>query len=173
MKLISINKIVLILTLIVIFCLILGNILSNNSNLSNFTTCPILNIYRVKTSRSSSFYDKVLVIGGVHGNEPAPAYAIEDFYKKKKDNIVGNVTFIPRVNSEGIKKNTRYLPCKSSIFISYDINRHFKYNQKVNKFQKNLIKLIENHDFVLDFHEAYDFNKINNSSVGSASVTCQ
>ena len=84
MKLISINKIVLILTLIVIFCLILGNILSNNSNLSNFTTCPILNIYRVKTSRSSSFYDKVLVIGGVHGNEPAPAYAIEDFYKKKR-----------------------------------------------------------------------------------------
>lgn len=161
------NKIMIILFILFILIFIIIHILNNTSNLSSFTVCPSLNIYEVKSVNVSTMVDKVLVIGGVHGNEPAPAFAIEDFYNSKLNNLIGNITFIPKVNAEGIKQNTRYLPCHSNLFISYDINRHFKHNQQLNAFQSNLVKIIDKHDFILDFHEAYDFHKVNNKSVGS------
>lgn len=163
----NINKIIIIFAILLTLIFIIIHILNNTSNLSSFTVCPRLNIYEIKDKNVSTMVDKVLVIGGVHGNEPAPAFGIEEFYNSKLNNLIGNITFIPKVNSEGIKNNTRYLPCHSNLFISYDINRHFKHNQQLNAFQTNLIKIIDKHDFILDFHEAYDFHKVNNKSVGS------
>ena len=158
-------------SIVLVFCLLIFfviQIFNNNSNLNNFSDCPLVKKIELKEKNHKGLFNKVLIIGGVHGNEPAPAYGIEEFLKKYKSKIHGNVTFLPRVNSEGILQNTRFLPCKSTLLINYDINRHFKYNEEVNEFQKNLIQIVDDHDFILDFHEAYDFHIKNSNSVGSA-----
>ena len=124
--------------------------------------CKKLNIINYKYTN----YPKIVIIGGVHGNEPGPVYGIETFINKdiKKNKInKGNLYFIPRVNVDGINNNTRFYKCISE---KCDLNRNFK-EQPIIKVNKDIINIIQNADFVIDFHEGYDFYLKNKFSVGS------
>lgn len=147
--------------IIFIFLYLLTNIYY--FNIENFKinrNCKKLKIIKYNFSD----YPKIVIIGGVHGNEPGPVYGIENFIKKdiKKINK-GNLVFIPRVNSDGIKNNTRFYKCISE---NCDLNRNFKQQPSI-KVNKEIINNIKNVDFVIDFHEGYDFHRINKYSVGS------
>lgn len=133
----------------------------NKNNFSFFETfdnCEKINIINIKKSLSP----KIVIIGGVHGNEYGPTHGIEKFLKTNKFKS-GNLYFIPRVNVSGLKKKSRYLVCKDKI---YDINRNF-YDENTNHIEKDIMNLIKDADFVLDFHEAYFFHQINKNSLGS------
>ena len=159
------SKLIKIILIILLFLIFLFNYnIYNKNNFSN--KCKQLNIIKFKFSNSP----KIVVISGVHGNEPGPILGIEKFIN---DNFInqkkvkrGNIIFIPRVNFEGIEKNTRNYPCVNN---NYDINRHF-YDTIQNQPNKKILEIIKNSDFVLDLHEGYDFHLKNKKSVGSTII---
>jgi len=118
----------------------------------------------------------ILMIAATHGDEPAGYHAL----KKIKEDILnnnlvikrGSITLIPKVNEYGLKNNEREtntfkLNSKGG---GGDINRSYskKSNEKPKSYQAKLIqKYMKNSDLVLDFHEGYDFHKIDSSSIGS------
>jgi hypothetical protein len=50
--------------------------------------------------------------------------------------------------------------------ILFDMNRHFNDNAFFN-INKKIIKLMDQADFIIDFHEGYDYHRINKTSIGS------
>ena len=74
------------------------------------------------------------------------------------------------INSQGIIKNTRYLPCKTNFLYKYDINRYYG-KLSLNNIHNNIIKIISDADFILDFHEGYDYHIVNPNSIGSTIST--
>ena len=145
--------------IIVSILLILNNI---NINETFTNKCKDLNIIHFNMTNTP----KIVIIGGVHGNEYGPVYGIEKFIEnnfiKNKNIKEGNIIFIPKVNDEGFEKS-RYYTCLDN---KYDINRHFNKENKNKNIQK-ILETIQNSDFVIDFHEGFDFHKINNTSIGS------
>lgn len=126
--------------------------------------CPNLKIIQFNKTN----YPNIVIIAGTHGDEYAPPIGIEKFIKKNGENFKrGNLIFIPRVNQIGLKKKTRYLPCKSSFLKDYDINRQYG-KHLPNSIENQIINIISKADLVIDFHEGYDFNIINKESIGSS-----
>lgn len=162
-----IYKIIILLVFLILITYFFNK--NTKSNFSNSSMCPPIDIISIKKYNPYSLYNKILVLGGVHGNECGPSFGIEEFYKQNNNKLNGNITFIPRVNSEGIKINSRYLPCKSNSLVKYDINRNFTTNE-TNEFQQKLINIVNEHDIILDFHEGYDFHRINSKSIGSTII---
>ena len=103
---------------------------------------------------------KIVFIGGTHGDEPAGAFAINDY------NFYGNtnyeiVTII--VNQCGIDNNTRVNP-----YTNKDMNRFYGKGDVTNMVIEDIIK---DSDLIIDFHEGYDFHLINKNSIGSTLST--
>ncbi len=130
--------------------------------------CPLP---KVITYRSGTPKINILVIGGVHGDEPGPTQAIDNFindYSKQFKNA--NIYFIPRVNINGLERNWRYLPCKSSVIKPYDINRNFG-KDKNNKIINKILEIGSICDYIIDFHEAFGFYKETpNKTLGSTII---
>tara|TARA_Y100000590_G_scaffold470361_2_gene664174 strand:+ start:6330 stop:7091 length:762 start_codon:yes stop_codon:yes gene_type:complete len=129
-----------------------------------------LNIINFNPEKSK----KIVIISGVHGNEYAPPIGVSNFISQNTNNLTNSdyhIVFIPRVNEEGLIQKRRYLPCMSTIIYNHDINRNFyTETEKIlneTSLEKQIINIIQDTDFVLDFHEAYDFHKIKPSSIGS------
>tara|TARA_B100001093_G_scaffold487749_1_gene524290 strand:- start:701 stop:1444 length:744 start_codon:yes stop_codon:yes gene_type:complete len=130
----------------------------------NYFKCPKLKIIQFHKSN----YPNIVIIAGTHGDEYAPPIGIEKFIKQNGQNFKrGNLIFIPRVNKIGLKKKTRYLPCKSNFLNDYDINRNYGIHSQ-NSIENQIINIISKADLVIDFHEGYDFNIINKESIGSS-----
>ncbi len=127
-------------------------------------TVPEYFTYASKTPGPS-----ILVLGATHGNEPAGYYAIKEYMDmlNKQDIILkkGRIIFVPAVNYCGLKFNSRYNP------IYGDINRLYNIDKDMNVTNSFIIQLVKQSDFIIDFHEAYDFNKINKGSIGSTITT--
>src|SRR3990167_3969563 len=89
---------------------------------------------------------KILVIGGMHGNEPLGIKLVKFINK----NPINNVDCL-LANKIAIKKNKR--------FIKYDLNRSFPGIKSSKLYEKmradEILKLCNNYDFVLDFHNTY------------------
>lgn len=89
---------------------------------------------------------KILVIGGMHGNETLGLKVVELFQKNPVENV--DVTL---ANEQAIKGNCR--------FVGQDLNRSFPGNAKSNEYEPKraaqLLKLTEDYDVVLDFHNTY------------------
>ena len=147
--------------LLIIILLVLYFFIIKKDNFINKENCNKLNIIKFNKSKTP----KLVVIGGVHGNEYGPVYGIEKFIKNNS-NIFnkGNVKFIPRVNNIGILRNTRHYDC---IDDDYNINRNFDSDIQIHSLEDKIINIIKDADYVIDFHEGYDFHKLNNSSIGS------
>jgi hypothetical protein len=92
---------------------------------------------------------KILVIGGMHGNEPLGLNVVKLFQNKP---VRGVNTVL--ANEQAILKNRR--------FIKTDLNRSFPGNIKSANYETKraaeLLKLCKAYDVVLDFHNTYSPN---------------
>lgn len=105
----------------------------------------------------------VLVLGGVHGNEPAGALAAARICDFKP--LQGKIVVVPQVNPLGLAKNQRYLPEIG------DMNRAYPPTGKVlpaDKLAAEIIGLMEKYaiSLLLDLHEARTFHRLDRTSLG-------
>jgi predicted deacylase len=112
----------------------------------------------------------LLFIGGVHGDEKSGTIYLNklvDILQNAKQNNVnfnGSIIVIPLANKWGFDNNER----KNKE--NKDVNREFPKHEEgkcSDEISKQLLKIVRNADYVFDFHEGYDFHKINPSSIGS------
>lgn len=117
----------------------------------------------------------IMIVGGMHGNEPAGAMAADQI--RHWPLIAGRMIVVPRANVTGLKARKRFIPKNKKEL--QDLNRNFpKANEAKTapargKIAKGLWALIQREkvDWLFDLHEGFDFHKKNNKSVGS-SVIC-
>jgi len=130
---------------------------------------------KIYTFESNKPGPTILIVAGTHGNEPAASHYFSNFvnasYKFNFKPKSGKIIIIPRVNDCALKLNMRSTP------LIGDINRkYYKYNKvneivnrETNGINQQIMKIIDTNkiDFVLDFHEGYDFHNMNMNSLGS------
>lgn len=126
-------------------------------------------IYKFTNNQSNNNLN-LLIISGVHGNERAGPYTLNDLIKKKyfENKNFKTITIIPIVNIFGYKYNTRY---QNDIF-NPDINRLF-YNETNAPLAKLIIDQVKKSDIILDFHEGYDYYLQDKNSIGSTISTTE
>lgn len=105
----------------------------------------------------------VMVIGGVHGNEPAGSLAAQQLTNKSVTQ--GTLIIIPQVNKLALEKGIRTLDTIG------DINR--QYNAQSSQMPSKqiaheIIALMQQYkiSMLIDLHEARDYNKLNKASLG-------
>lgn len=107
----------------------------------------------------------ILIIGATHGNEPAGYYGIKEFMNKlNKQEIIlkkGKIIFIPSVNYCGLQLNKRNHNTVG------DINRLYSDMKNNNIINKLIINLSKTSDFIIDFHEGYDYANKSDETLGS------
>lgn len=115
----------------------------------------------------------VLVVGGVHGNEPAGYRAAEQI--RRWPIVKGKLVVIPQLNRLGMAANTRWLPDFRNDRKLRDLNRNFP-SAEGERSQTPLAEVTwefikkHNPDWVFDLHEGFDFHRINSKSVGSSVI---
>jgi len=107
----------------------------------------------------------VMVVGGVHGNEPAGAQAAKKFCDVKL--IKGTLIVIPRANETALQANIRTLPEVG------DLNRAYPGKASGTPSQQltyGIVQLMKQYKvaMVLDLHEGYAFNAENQKSLGES-----
>jgi hypothetical protein len=112
----------------------------------------------------------ILFVGGTHGNEPSGTVGLEQLQQFFSINLKlkkGKITIISRMNPCGLLLNCRSLPHR---FINNDLNRNYpkKYGENpLDKISEKVIKIVDGHDWIIDFHEGWDFHLRNKNSLGS------
>jgi len=112
----------------------------------------------------------ILLIGGVHGNEPAGSVALYKFISilKKNNNIqTGKLFIIPCPNKLGLVFNSRWLLHRLN---NRDLNRNFPRNKEeiaLDPISAKIMEYVLKSDLIIDFHEGWGFHKINPESMGS------
>lgn len=104
-----------------------------------------------------------LILGGVHGNEPAGAAAAEKVCGFSP--IIGKLVVVPRVNPLGLKEHVRYLQEMG------DMNRVYPSqgkNSPAEQMGAEIIELMEHWriGMLIDLHEARTFHRIDRTSLG-------
>lgn len=123
----------------------------------------------IKTFDSGKPGINVLLLAGTHGNEPAGSHTLlrlqnlilKGTYKIKS----GKLTIVHNINPCGYYFDNRYY---SVIGNKIDINRMYKKGFIINK---QIEKLIPNHNIILDFHEGWGYIGKNEGSIGSSITT--
>ena len=114
----------------------------------------------------------IMVVGGIHGNEPAASRAsgqIKHWLPKR-----GKIIVLPRANASGLDAAIRFIP--NSPGELRDLNRNFPKTDGENRARGELAREIWSlakrfePDWLLDLHEGSDFHQINNNSVGSSII---
>ena len=104
-----------------------------------------------------------LILGGVHGNEPAGAAAAEQVCDWRPQQ--GKLVVVPRVNRPGLQQSVRYLTGAG------DMNRAYPPagdETPADRMGSAIIGLMNQHKITLliDLHEARTFHKIDRTSLG-------
>jgi predicted deacylase len=104
-----------------------------------------------------------LILGGVHGNEPAGAVAAESVCAFRP--VRGKLVIVPRVNAPGLQQSLRYLP------ESGDMNRAYPpagNETPADRMGAEIIGLMNQYQItmLIDLHEARTFHKIDRTSLG-------
>jgi hypothetical protein len=82
----------------------------------------------------------------------------------------GQLTVIPTVNVCGTQLGVRYQPHQWMLMKNHDINRNYprRSSENGNCFLSDAVsKLAQQHDVVIDLHEGWGFNLVDESSMGS------
>lgn len=116
----------------------------------------------------------ILIVGGMHGNEPAGAMAASQI--RHWPITKGRIIVVPFANTPGLKKNKRFVPGATKEL--QDLNRNFPKTAEPQgasprgKMATVLWSLIrrEKVNWLFDLHEGFDFHKKNNKSVGSSII---
>lgn len=113
----------------------------------------------------------VVVIGGVHGDEPAGYRAARQIagWRPAK----GRLVVVPRANTLGLRGGTRRMPSLSKSVS--DLNRQFPTADRaepVGELATALWRFVceQEPNFVIDLHEGFDFTQRNPKSVGSSLI---
>lgn len=109
----------------------------------------------------------VLMIAGTHGNEPAGTVFMEELMRNRISLRTGKIMLVPRLNKIGLLFNQRLLYHRLD---NADLNRNYPISEKeeaVDIINKKVVQLVQNSDFIVDFHEAWGFHKQNKKSMGS------
>ncbi len=115
----------------------------------------------------------VVIIGGMHGNEPAGAAAAAQI--RHWPVLTGKLIVIPRANQKALSARQRRIPDFPTA--SSDLNRNFPKTGEPNEARTVLAKAIWafvtelKPDWVIDLHEGFAINRQNSKSVGS-SILC-
>ena len=129
-----------------------------------YNFCTNLDVFEYN---NINYTKTLLLIGGVHGNEPSGSIGLIGLKTQLDENKIDlkktRIILMPYVNKCGLAMNLRNL-----LFFT-DINRNFIDDTKSNINIKILeyVKMIKNSDLIIDIHEGYDFHRINNNSIGS------
>ena len=104
-----------------------------------------------------------MILGGVHGNEPAGAVAAARVCSFSP--LRGKIVVVPRINPLGLAKNARYLPEIG------DMNRVYPpggENTPAEKLGSEIIGLMERYkiSMLIDLHEARTFHRMDKTSLG-------
>ena len=104
-----------------------------------------------------------LILGGVHGNEPAGAVAAETVCGFAPAR--GKLVIVPRINPLGLERNIRFLPEIG------DMNRVYPpdaTNTPADRLGAEIISLMNRYNISLlvDLHEARTFHRLDHSSLG-------
>jgi len=112
----------------------------------------------------------VMVIGGVHGDEPAGAMAASQIAGWRIDK--GRLIVIPRANTRALNAGKRRTPGLDKSLS--DFNRQFPINKEPRTDHANAMwALVESikPDLLIDLHEGFDVHRLNDKSVGSSVIT--
>lgn len=115
----------------------------------------------------------VLVVGGIHGNEPAGFRAAEQV--RTWPITKGKLVVIPKANRLGLAANLRWLPAFRNDAKQKDLNRNFQKNKAAEPLTPIAIAIWEfiaaqKPEWVFDLHEGFDFHCLNPKSVGSSVI---
>lgn len=111
----------------------------------------------------------VMLIGGIHGNEPAPPLACKQIAGWEITN--GRLVIIPRANVLALDAKTRRTPNTKDEHA--DLNRQFPSNDSPQtELAQALWAVVKIYKpaLLIDMHEGYDFHKLNSDSVGSTII---
>lgn len=116
----------------------------------------------------------IMVVGGIHGNEPAGALAalqIKNWQVEK-----GKLVVIPQANQLGLKANLRWIPAYRNDRKLRDLNRNFPRLENPRprtEIANDIWDFIKDQepDWFFDLHEGFDFHRLNPKSVGSSVIT--
>jgi hypothetical protein len=106
---------------------------------------------------------------GVHGDEIAGPRTVEKMIEEDYFDRIERmrpelfIRVIPCVNRYGYIYKKRYQKNKKN----KDINRNFGEDGPIDEISSELFGLVRDMDLVIDFHEGYDFHKMNPDSIGS------
>ncbi len=114
----------------------------------------------------------VVLVGGVHGDEPAGAQAAEQIrhWPLRK----GRLVVIPRANRRALEAGTRFIPDAGRD--SRDLNRDFPKPGDAGTATGELAAALwsciaeQKPDWVIDLHEGYGFHQQGSKSVGSSII---
>ncbi|MCH2180131.1 MAG: BPL-N domain-containing protein [Mariniblastus sp.] len=115
----------------------------------------------------------VMILGGVHGNEPAGFRAAMQIRNWTVDN--GKLIVVPQVNKLGLTANIRWIPEFRNDRKLRDLNRNFPRQsdpKTKTEMAGALWEFIKDRkpDWVFDLHEGFDFHRVNPKSVGSSVI---
>jgi predicted deacylase len=114
----------------------------------------------------------VMIVGGAHGNEPAGAQAAEII--RHWPLTSGKLVVLPRANVPALEAKRRTTPGLATNLSN--LNRNFPRAGQDEPARGELataiwaLALEHKPDWMLDLHEGYDFNAINDKSVGSSVI---
>jgi len=111
----------------------------------------------------------VMVVGGVHGNEPAGAAAAAQIRHWPLQR--GKLVVVPRANVPGLRNRNRYMPTEED----RNLNRNFPRvanEPPRGELAAALWDLARNvkPDWLMDLHEGFDFRKTNAKTTGSSII---
>ncbi len=115
----------------------------------------------------------VLIVGGVHGDEPAGAAAAEQL--RHWPVARGRLVVVPRVNPVALARGTRLTP--GAARGEGNLNRNYPREADEaarGALASNLWAFVAGlqPDWVVDLHEGVDFNRYSDRSVGSSVIAC-
>jgi hypothetical protein len=151
---------------IIIICIVVIISISVSNKLYTFLNNIKYYIYNTKIEGPT-----ILMLGGTHGNEPSGYHALNKFKDELDKNLSiikrGKVIIIPAVNYYAIKLGIRYIPLLGDINRKYPeyINNNYKSDSNI---INQIIKLSQESDFILDFHDGWGYNRLNKKSMGSS-----
>jgi len=114
----------------------------------------------------------VMIVAGVHGNEPAGAAAAETIRHWKLRN--GKLVVIPRANVPALAAGKRLTPNLDTNLSN--LNRNYPRAGESESARGEIapviwqIALDSKPDWLLDLHEGFDFHQLNDKSVGSSVI---
>ena len=115
----------------------------------------------------------VLVVGGIHGNEPSGYWAASQI--QYWPIVKGSLIVLPQANRLGLAANMRWQPEHRNHPQKRDLNRNFPRPDRPEA-ATNLASsvwdfVLEQHpDWVFDLHEGFDVHRENPKSVGSSVI---